>query len=442
MRQLAAFVCCFVLLAAHARNENRYFRKEADRFVQDYRQLGISETGFDFKEYFSQIPSLDKIEKQEIFFRHEDSLFRAINPGKLAPGNRVMLSQLLFETRFNLERLALEKSWHEKGRPMPGATLYDLPDGAAWYAFFVKRFTSLETPPEQIMAFGLAEVKRINREIDSLQQKQGYASRGDFYTYLRSERFFITDKQEILAAFREIDSTVRSRLPGFVPEMKIPPVHALEWEGAGQFTPPGMYLSKADNAYGHDVFLFNFYGGRFNRRALDWIYMHEAIPGHHLQHYFPVKIKDNPLTALFSYSGNFEGWACYIENYGHKLGLYRSDEAYLGKCEWDLVRSARLVLECGIHTQGWDKEKAMAFWKAHIFGLDEIAEREITRVTNWPGQALSYKLGAQFIETLKKEHDQSEYFNEALFHQAFLEFSGMPLEVASEHFSLAFTKLK
>ncbi|MGV3629778.1 MAG: DUF885 domain-containing protein [Bacteroidota bacterium] len=432
-----ALILFFLLFSqlALADGENRRFRLQVESFVKAYSELGIPELTFDFKEYFNAIPVPEKLNRQEVFFNRQDSLFRLVNPAKLKRENSVMLGQVKYEIAFNLERLQLEKNWHALGRPLPYATLYDMPEGRKWYAFFVKRFTSLETAPEEIMAFGLSEVKRINREIDSLQLKLGYKSRPDFYTFLRSDSFFITDKQQVQREFRSIDSTIRQHLPGFVAGVSIPPIYAMEWEGAGQFTPPGMYLSQSDNAYGRDVFLFNFYGGRFNTRALDWIYMHEAIPGHHLQHYFPTVIRDNPLTALFGYSGNFEGWACYIENYGQELGAYRNDLSYLGKCEWDLVRSARLVIETGVHTQGWSKEQALDFWNEHIYGFDDIAEREINRVSNWPGQALSYKLGADFIRQLKAKYQQQPGFSEQEFHAAFLQFSGMPLDVVSENFT-------
>lgn len=435
MKKLTALFFLLVTQLLLARDENRYFQSQLNSFVKTYRELGIPELTFDFKAYFNSIPASEKLKLQEAFFRSRDSLFRHVKTDKLKRENKVMLGQLRYEIGFNLERLELEKNWHQLGRPLPYASLFEMPGGKEWYSFFAKRFTSLQTAPEQIMAFGLAEIKRINYEIDSLQQKHGYASRADFYTFLRSDRFFLSDKQQILEEFRRIDSTIRDHLPEFVAGVSIPPIHALEWEGAGQFTPPGIYLSQADNAYGTDVFLFNFYGGRFNKRALEWIYMHEAIPGHHLQHYFPTVIRDNPLTDLFGYSGNFEGWACYIEDYGHELGVYGSDESYLGKCEWDLVRSARLVIECGIHILGWNKEQAMDFWKEHIYGFDEIAEREISRVTNWPGQALSYKLGADFISQLKAKYQNQPDFSEREFHAAFLQFSGMPLEVAAENFT-------
>src|SRR5690606_19636308 len=142
------------------------------------------------------------------------------------------------------------------------------------------------------------------------------------------------------------------------------------------------------------VFQFNFSTGRYNVRCMDWLYMHEAIPGHHLQHTYGTS--DNG----YFYFGNAEGWACYVEDLGESLGLYTDPYKLLGKEEWNLVRSARLVMEVGNHYHGWGYEKAMAYWKENIRGQDQIADREIKRITRWPGQALCYKVGAVTIQRI------------------------------------------
>jgi uncharacterized protein (DUF885 family) len=144
------------------------------------------------------------------------------------------------------------------------------------------------------------------------------------------------------------------------------------------------------------------------------------------------------LQEAFLYPGNFEGWACYVEYFGKELGVYTNDYSYLGKCEWDLIRSARLVIETGIHYFGWSKEKAMDYWKDNIYGQDEIAEREITRVTNWPGQSLSYKLGAKFIFDLRSKYnkDLPQVSNSELY-RCYLSFGMRPLPVIEKNFSNA-----
>jgi uncharacterized protein (DUF885 family) len=164
--------------------------------------------------------------------------------------------------------------------------------------------------------------------------------------------------------------------------------------------------------------------------------MHEAIPGHHLQSSLK---KQNPgsaqLMELFIYPGNFEGWGCYVEYFGKDLGLYNDAYSLLGKWEWDLVRSARLVLDAGIHYYGWTHDQALAYWKETIPGQEDIAEREVNRVTNWAGQTVSYKAGADFIFRLKEKwRKQNPGKPQWMFHRRYLDCGPVPLQVVEQNF--------
>jgi uncharacterized protein (DUF885 family) len=206
----------------------------------------------------------------------------------------------------------------------------------------------------------------------------------------------------------------------------------MEWRGGDRFNLPVYYSPAYDNPYGMPVFLFNFYNERHNTRSMEWLFLHEAIPGHHYQWWMRDKIQSQPaFKSHFSYSGNFEGWAAYVEYFGKELGAYRDIHSELGKWEWDLVRSTRILIDVGIHALGWTQAEAMACWKSHISGQDEIAEREFTRCTNWPGQALSYKVGAWRIQKMadKLKSIQGNAFSLPRFHQAYLHTGQTPLSV-------------
>ncbi len=220
--------------------------------------------------------------------------------------------------------------------------------------------------------------------------------------------------------------------------MDVPLVRAEEWPDAGPNTPPGIYRGAVDSALTDFVFQFNFHTGRYNSRAMSWLYMHEAIPGHHLQAVQPINGSAGDLRDNMFYSGTSEGWACYVEYHGDELGLYADPYQRLGKWEWDLVRSVRLVLDAGIHYYGWSHDKGLAYWKSHIPGQDGIAEREVTRVTNWAAQALTYKVGADRIQRLRDRY-AVECANMGIlpdivrFHRAFLGMGQVPMEVVERN---------
>ncbi len=433
-----ALLLCILLLGAGGK------RQSLDALITDfcsgYKQLNIPGITYDYKEYFNAIPPLENLQRQEEFFSSMRSRMLPFKAKKLKHGKQVQLDHLEYEIEFNMRRIALEKNWVTGQRMLHVNGLHGLQDYKAWYTLFIQKFTSLDIRPEEVMSLGINELERVKNEMRSLQEQAGFKDSVAFYRFLNSDTFVIYDKQELLNLFHTNDSIIRTWLPEFAGRFRIPRVFPMEWPGAGAHTPPGMYLSKTDNAYGRAVFQYNFYGNRFNRRSIDWIYMHEALPGHHLQWCFRNMKRPDPLQELGFYPGNFEGWACYVEYYGKELGMYRDLYSYFGKWEWDLVRSARLVIETGIHYYGWTREEALAYWKKHIPGQDDIAEREITRVTNWPGQALTYKTGAKALAELRKKMEQKEgtSFDRKRFHRCFLSFGSRPMSVIIKHFENAY----
>lgn len=423
VRILVLHVLLFATIEAKAGDS---FQKFVQEFIAGYGQLNIPEIEYDYREYLKAIPPASSIDEQQSFFQEHQQSLKKFNRKQLSATQKTQYDHLSYEIEFNLFRLSLEEDWANADRLIPAGGIHAIHDHKNWYSYFVKKFTSANTSPEELFAFGTSEVQRVHTEINTLKLTLGFTDSLAFYKHLQGDSFYLTDKTSIVQRFESIDSMVRSHLASFMLRDSVSAVFAMEWPGANQFTPPGIYLNHEQNAYGKDVFQFNFWNGRYNRRAMEWLYMHEAIPGHHLQYSLLTR---SDLGNLFLYPGNFEGWGCYIEYLGKDLGLYKDPYAYLGKWEWDLVRSVRVVLDVGIHYYGWTTEEALAYWKKNIPDQDDIAKREITRVTNWCGQALSYKVGADFIMRMKEEYLSKKGADVKTFHQRYLESGNLPLEV-------------
>lgn len=412
------------------------FKQFADAFAREYATLNLPGFTLDYREYFKSIPEPSQLDTQEQFFNQIKAGLEGYKRADLPATDRITWDHLNYEIEFNLQRIALEKSWVADGRVIPEGGLHGLKNYADWYRFFIRKFTSLDMSPEDVNALGEREVRRVQMEIKKIQTTLGFKNAASFYKYLNSDTFYIKDKVQLVNLFEKTDKTIRQNLPEFIGKVVVPEVIPLEWEGAGPNTPPGIYMSHTDNNLGKDAFKFNFYGGRYNRRAVEWLYMHEAIPGHHLQSSLRRFTLTDSLQNLFFYAGNAEGWGCYVEYEGKTLGMYQDLYSYLGKWEWDLVRSARLVMDCGVHYYGWTHEQALAYWRSTVPNQEDIAEREVTRVTNWTAQALSYKAGADCISKLKAKMQtkRGKTFDQKRFHQAYLSFGMRPLEVVKANF--------
>lgn len=429
------FTFGLIVNALYCQSQRAPFSKIAQNFADEYRALDVPRVGYDYREYLREIPAVAEIEKRAAFFRKYRQTLDGIDPKQLSSDEKKSCAHLRYQLDLHLERCTLEKQIKTAGQfAVTNEGLSTLPEGKSLYRFFIRYATGVDISPDEVYAYGMAEIRRIHGEIDAIRTRAGFA--GDstgWINYLNDPRFFLTERDSVVAGYEQIKTRVLAHLGSMYEQTPaaVPDIEFMTWPDAGPYTPPGMYLSANDNAYGKAVFQFNFYGSRHNRRAMDWLFLHEAIPGHHFHRYVRENVSQDALNGLWFAGATVEGWATYVEYFGEEMGLYRDDMAWLGKWEWDLVRSVRLVLSTGIHDRGWTKAEALAFWKNNIPNQDEIAEREITRCTNWPAQVLTYKIGAKKIFELREAAARREgaQFDLKKFHTRFLSAGYVPLEV-------------
>ena len=404
-------------------------------FATEYQALGIPWVDFDYRDYLRAIPPIAEIEKREAFFQQYKKQLDGLDASKLSSAEKATFAHLRYQLDLHLERCALEKRLKSEGQfAIPHEGLSTVPNGKALYRFYIHYSTGVDISPEEIFEYGMAEIRKIHGKMDDIRTGAGFKNDSVGWTnHLNNSNFFLTNRDSVVAGYEKIKTRALAHLSAMYEQAAddVPDIDFMTWPDAGPYTPPGIYLSEADNAYGKAVFQFNFYGNRHNRRAMDWMFLHEAIPGHHFHRYVRQSAPHDALEELWFAGGMVEGWATYVEYFGEEMGLYRDDWAWLGKWEWDLVRSARIVLSVGIHDRGWSKAEALAFWKANVPNQDDIAEREITRCTNWPAQVLTYKIGAKKIFELRDATARREGagFDLRKFHTRFLSAGYVPLEV-------------
>ena len=309
-----------------------------------------------------------------------------------------------------------------------------LPDGKAYYQSKILEFTTLEMTPDEIHAIGLSEMARIHAEMLTAMKASGF--KGDlpeFLTFLRSDpRFYARTPEELLtraaSIAKEFDG-VAGQYFGYLPRQRfgIKPV-------APEIAP--FYTSARG---GPGEYLVNTYDlpsrGLYSLPALT---LHESAPGHAFQ--MPVaaeviKARRLPKFRNAYISAYGEGWALYCERLGTEMGMYHTPYETFGMLSYQAWRAARLVVDTGIHAQGWTREQAQQYLRENTALSDHEIETEVDRYISWPGQALSYYLGEMAIEKArhKAEAALGTKFNVRAFHDAVLELGCVPLPVLEQH---------
>ena len=418
-----AFTC---LLCLTAYKSPETFDQFTDKFVDGYKALKIPQLELSYVTMLKQIKPADEIQKQIAFFEDIQSEQQKIAIAGLSPSQKQDYELIAYETEMNLERLGLEKQWSaNKPAEISALGLATIPNGKAWYEYFLKNWLSAKVTPDEIYQFGLAEVKRVQGHIEVIQKQSGL-SEAAFYAHLNDKEFFITNPKAVQQYFEHTKTIVYANLHNDFNEHPIPPLKIEE--GTNQA------MAQAPGYYDENVFYYNQFNKPYNKRQVDWLFIHEAVPGHHYKSCINAAIKQSKVQQLFYYLGLEEGWGAYCEELGKDLGVYKTPYDELGKWEWDLVRSVRVPMDIGLNYYGWTDEQALAFWKKNIKNQDDIALREIARVKRWPAQCITYKYGAAQIMQWRQAIQKREgaKFNIRNFHDRILNLGSLPVFMVKE----------
>ena len=101
---------------------------------------------------------------------------------------------------------------------------------------------------------------------------------------------------------------------------------------------------------------------------------------------------------------------------------------------FDAWRASRLVVDTGIHTMGWSRSRAIAFFEENAILANDNIVNEVDRYIAWPGQALAYKVGEREIRRLRTEAETrlGPKFDVKAFHDLVLGGGAVSLPVLRE----------
>lgn len=314
-----------------------------------------------------------------------------------------------------------------------------LPNGAAWYAAALKLNTTTDLTADQIHRIGLAEVKRIEGEQDALARAAGLKDRQAFYADI-ARRFPVVPWNDDLRAryLRDANAALtfnRTLLPKYFGKL---PVHSMEVirepsfsevaGGAAHAAGPSRDGARPGRVYVHLLGTTD----ATPPSALRDLMCHEGVPGHVMQGDVQVGQSGGPkFRQSTRYVAFGEGWGLYAEALCKEMGAFPEPSDDFMRLDAELFRAARLVVDTGIHAEGWTEQRAIDYLVNTGRAAPDQGRSEVRRYITLPGQATGYKIGMLKIVELRRkaERELGSKFDIRSFHDLLIGSGSLPLPI-------------
>jgi uncharacterized protein (DUF885 family) len=313
-------------------------------------------------------------------------------------------------------------------------------DGSAYYNERLRYYTTTDMTAEEVHNLGLREVARIHSEMQAIMNEVGFTgTRPEFFEKLRTDpAMFHTSREDYLAEVQVVTDRMAERLPqyfGTLPKSDfiVKPVEAFREKSAGK----AFYQSPSPDGSRPGTYYVNLYNlNDMSKTELEALAYHEAMPGHHLQRALQVEMEGLPAFRRFGgFTAYTEGWGLYSEELGKDMGFYTDPYSDFGRLGMELWRACRLVVDTGLHSKGWSRERAIQYLKDNTPNPDGDIRKAIERYAVYPGQATAYTIGKQKIMDLRAEAMETlgDDFDWRGFHDAILATGPVPLSILEEN---------
>lgn len=299
-------------------------------------------------------------------------------------------------------------------------------DSNVYSAFILPKSLQKSVTPEEVMALGAREVRRIQGELHTALKRLGYfGTLGEQVEAFKADTIYVEGDES-----RKVHESVMRRMHAKLP--------AYFHEGDYMTTVPNIQM--IDSPYSFHSFnpyeeaskgTFLLSSQKQPAYQTESLTAHETVLGHNLQVLKGYRnLEGRPTVRQLMTNVSYgEGWALYAERLALEEGLIETEEGRVGYLLSELLRAGRLVGDVGINYFGWTAEETVDYLEANTFFT--YPEAEVNRYMTMPGQACGYKVGEQVILNLRERAKDAlgDDFDLKDFHHVVLKYGSLPMEV-------------
>jgi uncharacterized protein (DUF885 family) len=173
----------------------------------------------------------------------------------------------------------------------------------------------------------------------------------------------------------------------------------------------------------------------YNDYSLQFLTIHEAMPGHCMQGIYSNKRSPDIVKSVFSNGTMIEGWAVYAETMMLENGWgEHSPEMQLIHDKWKLRELCNVIVDYGLHQLNYSKEDIVKLLKNDAFQTDAQIEEKYHRATVSQVQLCSYYTGMLEILALRDDYKKKmgDKYSLKDFHEKFLSYGSSPIKYIRE----------
>ncbi|HEY0325258.1 MAG TPA: DUF885 domain-containing protein [Allosphingosinicella sp.] len=419
---------------------HRQFGALVDRIIARFRQglsSGVVDTKLTVRNMIEQIDNLLRDAPEASPFYDPIENFPEAVPAaereRLRQAHLAAIRDDIYPAYRRL-RTFLQNDYLPRARDQVG--LLHMQGGDRLYRRLIEENTTLPLEAQAVHELGLREVARIRGEMEAIKTRVDFSGTlAQFFEHLRTDRRFTPASREWLRnRYYEIGRTVDQRIGRLFSNLPRTRLEVREVEAFRERTEAaGSYQDGAPDGSRPGVFYFNAYDLPARPVwGMETLYLHEGAPGHHFQ--IMLAAENEALPNFMRYGGNtafVEGWALYAETLWDELDMETDPYQRFGGLNDEMLRAMRLVVDTGIHAQGWTRERAIRYMLDNSGLTETDVTAEVERYIAIPGQALAYKLGQLKILELRARAEQAlgSRFDIRAFHDQVLNSGSLPLTV-------------